>query len=77
MGARAPQLEGNPMLLKLAALTTVGYVGYRFYQHAQAVGMSGGDGAQPLPVAGGPLSDQAVVAKRGEPSDDWPSFEPK
>ncbi|MET0241659.1 MAG: hypothetical protein ABW184_17340 [Sphingobium sp.] len=45
------------MLLKLAALGTLGYVGYRYYK-AKAPGVAGEDGIR---LAGGPLSSAATL----------------
>jgi hypothetical protein len=46
------------MLVKLAVLGTLGYVGYRYLQKAQAE--QGGSPSQ-VALAGGPLSDSARI----------------
>lgn len=68
------------MLLKLAALGAIGYVGYQYVQKNGGFAnlTSGGSGEAStgvgaldrndphLAVAGGPLSDQAVVVHSGD-----------
>lgn len=48
------------MLLRLAVLGTLGYVGYRYLQQQQSTGDQGTSPRQ-LALAGGPLSDQARI----------------
>ena len=49
------------MLLRLAVLGTLGYLGYRQLQKTQA-GVSGSTAApRQIALAGGPLSDQARI----------------
>lgn len=44
------------MIFKLAALGTIGYVGYRYYRSRVAV-----NGTNDIRLAGGPLSSAATV----------------
>jgi hypothetical protein len=48
------------MLLRLAVLGTLGYVGYRYLQQQQPAGDQDSSPRQ-LALAGGPLSDQASI----------------
>ena len=41
------------MLLKLAAVGTLGYIAYRYYEHSKP--------AAPIALAGGPLSKHATL----------------
>ena len=49
------------MLLRLAVLGTLGYLGYRELQKAQGQKSAPGAAPQQIALAGGPLSDQARI----------------
>jgi hypothetical protein len=60
------------MLLKLAALGAIGYVGYKYLEKngglSQLTGPGTSDRSDPhLAVAGGPLSEGATLVHAGEP----------
>jgi hypothetical protein len=59
------------MLLRLAVLGTLGYLGYRELQKAQGTRVSQGSAPRQIALAGGPLSDQARI--QSDP-DAAPSF---
>jgi hypothetical protein len=60
------------MLIKLVALGTLGYVGYKFLQSAGRGTTGDGTSASDLRLAGGPLSGQASV----QPTPDAPPVRP-
>lgn len=49
------------MLLRLAVLGTLGYIGYREFQKTQGSRISQGKAPRQIAIAGGPLSDQARI----------------
>jgi len=49
------------MLLRLAILGTLGYLGYREFQKTQGGNNSQGSAPRQVALAGGPLSDQARI----------------
>jgi hypothetical protein len=49
------------MLLRLAVLGTLGYLGYRQLQKTQGVSAPSGRAPGQIALAGGPLSDQARI----------------
>ena len=61
------------MLLKLAALGTLGYLGYNYYRKTSASRPAESDRATPdvskpdVALAGGPLSEEARVVEAGRP----------
>ena len=61
------------MLLKLAALSAIGYAGYRYYQKNMDRSGAIREGSTPnvsdpqIALAGGPLSSDAGLMRAGEP----------
>ena len=61
------------MLLKLAALGTLGYLGYNYYRKTTASRPTEGDrptldvSSPDVALAGGPLSEEARVIEAGRP----------
>jgi hypothetical protein len=49
------------MLLRLAVLGTLGYLGYRELQKSQGALRGSQNAPRPIALAGGPLSDQARI----------------
>jgi len=65
------------MLIKLAALGGLGYLGYRYFQQNKDQFTVRSGGEPEIALAGGPLSAQAKVEPSDEPSEDWPTLEPR
>jgi uncharacterized membrane protein YebE (DUF533 family) len=65
------------MIIKLAALGTLGYFGYRYYEQNKEKFAMRGRGDSDLALAGGPLSDHARIESSDTPTEDWPSLDPR
>jgi hypothetical protein len=63
------------MLIKLAALGALGYLGYRYLQQNHGSSPARRSAEPAIALAGGPLSSQAKLEPSDEPADDWPTLE--